>query len=161
MAGGATWPLNEMMNRHFYTQVLRDNMLPWATGVFGQKWVGGQDNMLPHVTTYYPDKTCLGSNIYVYPRQSGWIQPWRAVRVRALTDGMACHVQAVLAARGGHMCYYTNYYITYPCTMGFGHPAFSWFYINGYENGGNIAMALSFSPCFTWVLHNIFKYQRR
>ena len=36
------------MNRHRYIQILRNQMLPWATGVFGRNFVYVQDNALPH-----------------------------------------------------------------------------------------------------------------
>jgi transposase len=36
------------LNRHGYIQILRDQMLPWATGVFGRNFVYVQDNAPPH-----------------------------------------------------------------------------------------------------------------
>ena len=36
------------MNRHRYIQILRNQMLPWATGVFGRNFVYIQDNAPPH-----------------------------------------------------------------------------------------------------------------
>ena len=36
------------MNRHRYIQILRNQMLPWATGVFGRNFVYVQDNAPPH-----------------------------------------------------------------------------------------------------------------
>ena len=36
------------MNRHRYIQILRNQMLPWATGVFGCNFVYVQDNTPPH-----------------------------------------------------------------------------------------------------------------
>ena len=36
------------MNRHRYIQIPRNQMLPWATGVFGRKFLYIQDNALPH-----------------------------------------------------------------------------------------------------------------
>ena len=36
------------MNQHHYIQILRNQMLPWATGVFGRNFVYVQDNATPH-----------------------------------------------------------------------------------------------------------------
>ena len=36
------------MNRHRYIQILRNQMLPWATAVFGRNLVYVQDNAPPH-----------------------------------------------------------------------------------------------------------------
>ena len=36
------------MNQHRYIQILRNRMLPWATGVFGCNFVCVHDNALPH-----------------------------------------------------------------------------------------------------------------
>ena len=36
------------VNRHRYIQTPRNQMLPWATGVFGRNFVHVQDNALPH-----------------------------------------------------------------------------------------------------------------
>ena len=47
------------MNRHRYIQILRNQMLPWATGVFGRNFVYVQGNALPHTarsTTAFLDQ---------------------------------------------------------------------------------------------------------
>ena len=36
------------INRHWYIQILRNQMLPWATGVFGRNFVYVQDDAPPH-----------------------------------------------------------------------------------------------------------------
>ena len=36
------------MNRHWYIQILRNQMLPWATGVFGRNFMYVQGNAPPH-----------------------------------------------------------------------------------------------------------------
>ena len=36
------------MNRHRYIQILKNQMLPWAKGVFGRNFVYVQDNAPPH-----------------------------------------------------------------------------------------------------------------
>ena len=38
------------MNRHQYIQILRNEMLPWAMGLFGRNIVCVQDNAPPHTT---------------------------------------------------------------------------------------------------------------
>ena len=36
------------MNRHRYIQIRMNQILPWATGVFGRNFVYVQDNAPPH-----------------------------------------------------------------------------------------------------------------
>ena len=38
------------MNQHQYILILRNQMLPWATGMFGRSFVYVPDNALPHTT---------------------------------------------------------------------------------------------------------------
>ena len=40
--------LDGPLNRHRYIRLLRDSMLPWATGLFGRTFVYAQDNAPPH-----------------------------------------------------------------------------------------------------------------
>ena len=40
--------VDEAMNRHRYIQILRNQMLPWTTGVFVRNFVYVQDNAPPH-----------------------------------------------------------------------------------------------------------------
>ena len=49
MGGGCELVVVERaMNRHRYIQILGNQMLPWATGVFGHNFVYVQDNAPPH-----------------------------------------------------------------------------------------------------------------
>ena len=38
------------MNQHRYIQILKNQMLPWPTGVFGRNFVYVQDNAPPHTS---------------------------------------------------------------------------------------------------------------
>ena len=44
--------VDEAMNQHRYIQILRNQTLPWATGVFGHNFVYVQDNAPPHTARY-------------------------------------------------------------------------------------------------------------
>ena len=51
--------VDRTMNRHRYIQILKNEMLPWATGVFGRNFVYVQDNAPPHTahdTTAFLDQ---------------------------------------------------------------------------------------------------------
>ena len=130
------------MNRHGYIQIMRNQMLPWATGLFGRYFVYVQDIALPHTardaaaffdqqdveimdwSARSPDMKPIE---YVWDQMSVRIrdmddphstiaelnnsvhQAWAAVRlgrVRTLVETMSRLVRALLAARGGHTCYY-------------------------------------------------------
>ena len=79
------------MNRYRYIQIPRNQMLPWATGVFGRTFVYFQDNAPPHTardtaafldqqdvevmdcseSRHEPSWACLESNVSLDPRH-GW-----------------------------------------------------------------------------------------
>ena len=48
------------MNHHWYTEILRDRLLPWETQTFGRNFVFVQDNAQPNTaykTTAFPEQS--------------------------------------------------------------------------------------------------------
>ena len=63
--------VHRAMNRHRYIQILRNQMLPWATGLFGRNFVYAQDNAPPHTardTAAFLDQQ--GVEVMDWPAQS-------------------------------------------------------------------------------------------
>ena len=97
------------MNRHWYIQILRNQMLPWATGLFGRNFSYVQDNASPHTArdmaafldqqdvevidwparSHEPNWACLGSNVSLDPRH-GWPPFHRSWTKQCCPPGVGC-----------------------------------------------------------------------
>ena len=92
--GGELVVVDGAMNRHRYIQILRNQMLPWATGVFGRNFVYVQDNAPPHTArdtaafleqqdvevVDWPARTPdMNPNEHVWDQMSVWMTPTSTV----------------------------------------------------------------------------------